>query len=122
MLGKLISGKSDLCDVCYHAKQTCLPFPNSENKALHCFDLIHYDIWGAYHVEAFYGSRYFLSIIDDASRGVWVYLMKEKSEASGLVMDFCMMTKTQFNASVKTIRSDNGSEFTFGPMKRFYGE
>jgi len=93
MFGKPLSGKIDLCDVCYRAKQTHLPFPNSENKALCCFDLIHCDIWGAYHVEAFCGARYFLSIIDDGSRGVWVYLVKEKSEASRLVMNFCMMTK-----------------------------
>ena len=89
---------------------------------MNCFDLIHCDIWGAYHVEALCGARYFLSIIDDASRGVWVYLMKDKSEASRLVMNFCPMTKTQFTASVKMIRSDNGNEFTSGPMKRFYGE
>jgi len=32
------------------------------------------------------------------------------------------MTKTQFKASVQIIRSDNGSEFTFEPVKMFYGE
>ena len=48
--------------------------------------------------------------------------MQEKSEASQLVKDFCMMVNTQFWAKVKVIRSDNGSEFTSGPMKRFYGE
>ena len=37
-------------------------------------------------------------------------------------MNFCLMVKTQFDANVKAIRSDNGSEFTSGPMKKFYGE
>ena len=32
------------------------------------------------------------------------------------------MVKTQFGANVKVIRSDNGSEFTSGSMKKFYGE
>ena len=32
------------------------------------------------------------------------------------------MIKTQFAQSVKVIRSDNGAEFTSGPMKQFYGE
>jgi len=48
--------------------------------------------------------------------------MCEKSEASQLVKDFCMMVNTQFEAQVKGIRSDNDSEFTSGPMKTFYGE
>ena len=70
VFGKKLSGNSDFCDVCYRAKQTHLPLPSSENKALNYFDLIHCDIWGAYHVEALCGARYFLSIVDDASRGV----------------------------------------------------
>ena len=50
--------------------------------------------------------------MDDATRGVWVYLMKEKSEASQVVQDFCAMINTQFETKVKMIRSDDGREFT----------
>ena len=104
------------------AKQTRMSFPISENKALNCFDLIHCDIWGPYHVKSFCGAHYFLSIVDDASRGVWIYLMKEKSEASQLLRDFCTMAKTQFGAQVKIVRSDNGMEFTSNSMKKVYSE
>ena len=45
----------------------------------------------------------FLSIVDHASRGTWVYLMKDKSEASKLVMSFCMMVRTQFNVNVNLL-------------------
>ena len=48
--------------------------------------------------------------------------MKAKSEASQLVRNFCTMVQTQFNTKVKTLRSDNGSEFVSNPMKSFYGE
>ena len=48
--------------------------------------------------------------------------MKEKSEASQLVKDFCAMVNTQFEAKVNIIRSDNGSEFISGPTKKFYAE
>ena len=110
------------CDVCFRAKQTRLSFPISDNKAINCFDLIHCDIWGAYRVESLCGAHCFLSIVDDASRWTWVYLMKDKSEASQLVVNFCLMVKTQFDANVKAIRSDNESEFASCPMKKFYGE
>jgi len=48
--------------------------------------------------------------------------MKDKSEASQLIVNFCLMVKTQFNANVKAIQSDNGREFTLGPLKKFYEE
>ena len=48
--------------------------------------------------------------------------MKEKSEASQILKIFCVMVETQFKTKVKTLRSDNDSKFTSGPMKKFYGE
>jgi len=56
------------------------------------------------------GAHYFLSIIDDASRATWVYLMQDQTEASKLLKNFIMMVKTQFNRRVKVVHSDNGSE------------
>ena len=58
---------SDACDICFRAEQSRSVFPISSNKATSCFDLIHYDILGA--IKSFTGSHYFLSIVDDASRG-----------------------------------------------------
>ena len=60
--------------------------------------------------------------MDDASKETWIYLIKDKSEASQLVMNFCMMVKIQFNVNVKIIQRDNGSEFVLSPVKKFYGE
>jgi len=48
--------------------------------------------------------------------------MKCKSEASQLVKDFYAMGQTQFSRKIRTIRSDNGSEFVSTPMKKFYKE
>lgn len=68
-----ISNKA--CDVCLRAKQTRLSFPISENKRKGVFDLIHCDLWGPYRTPTHSGARYFLTIVDDYSRGVWLYLM-----------------------------------------------
>jgi len=115
-------GSYEPCDVCFRAKQSRLSFPLSRNKAASCFELIHCDIWGAYKVKSLNGAHYFLTIVEDASRGTWVYLMRNKSEASELVMNFCAMVENQFSKRVKVIRSDNGKEFTSGAMKQFYNE
>ena len=64
------------CDICFRAKQTRTQFVASESHAL--FQLIHCDIWGAYRVPSLCGAQYFWTIVDDASRAVWVYLMRAK--------------------------------------------
>ena len=69
---------SEVCDVCFRAKQTRSVFAIRDNQATNC------DIWGAYRIESFTAAHYFLSIVDDASRGTWVYLMKEKKKAKPL--------------------------------------
>lgn len=73
----------------------------SLNKAENVFDLIHCDIWDPFPMSASCGSRYFLTIVDDCSRVVWVYLMIGKYEVGQLIQEFCAMIKTQFNKSVK---------------------
>ncbi|KAJ3708504.1 hypothetical protein LUZ61_012209 [Rhynchospora tenuis] len=113
---------SDVCEICMRAKQTRDVFPDSLNKAANYFDLIHCDIWGPYRVGSHCGAHYFLTIVDDYTRAVWVYLMAEKSETGRLLQSFCKMVQTQFGVNVKCIRSDNGLEFQSHQMKRFYAE
>ena len=60
--------------------------------------------------------------MDDASRGLWICPMKEKSEISQLLQDFYHMLNTQFGVKVNVVRSDNGSNFSSNPMKNFYRE
>ena len=85
------------------------------------FELIHYDIWGAYRVPSLCGAQYFLTVVDDASRAVWVYLMRAKAQVLCLLQKFVIMVKTQFGKDVKIIRSNNGQEF-LTPVKQFYRE
>lgn len=54
---------------------------------------------------------YFLTIVDDFSRAVWINLMLEKSEVKTVLPNFCNMVHRQFGKPVKIIRSDNGTEF-----------
>ncbi|KNA05415.1 hypothetical protein SOVF_190600, partial [Spinacia oleracea] len=75
------------CDVCLRAHQTRSVFPLSDSKADDLFSLIHCDIWGDYKVASSCGAYYFLTIADDFSRAVWVYLMTSKSEVGQIIKD-----------------------------------
>ena len=70
------------------------------------------DVWGPYSVSTYDGFKFFLTIVDDASRSTWVYLMKAKSDVKHLLISFYNMILTQFNIGIKAIRLDNALEFS----------
>ncbi|GJX00168.1 ribonuclease H-like domain-containing protein [Tanacetum coccineum] len=80
---KLGFSKSDHispCDICHKAKQTRDPFLLSDHKSNVVGDIIHCDVWGPYRVVSKDGYKFFLTLVDDFSRVVWVYLLKSKTE------------------------------------------
>lgn len=110
----------DFCDICTLAKHTRDVFHDSSNKASECFSLIHCDVWGPYRTPSSSGAHYFLTIVDDHSRAVWTYLLLAKSEVSIVLQNFCSMAERQFGKQVKTVRSDNGTEFIC--LRKFFAE
>lgn len=45
---------------------------------MNVLDYVHSDLWGPSRVESHSGGRYFMSIIDDHSRKLWIYILKTK--------------------------------------------
>ncbi|GJU59725.1 putative RNA-directed DNA polymerase [Tanacetum coccineum] len=108
-----------VCEVCQKAKQTREPFPLSDHVTKQLGDLVHLDLWGPYKMASREGFKYFLTIVDDFSRAVWVYLLKGKDEVFDCICVFYNMLKNQFDKSVKTFRSDNGTEFVNKNVTKF---
>ncbi|GJR60066.1 ribonuclease H-like domain-containing protein [Tanacetum coccineum] len=67
-------------EICQRTKQTRESFPLSDHKSKSLGDLVHLDLWGPYKVTSFEGFRFFLTVVDDYTRAVWVYLIKSKDE------------------------------------------
>ncbi|XP_070001957.1 uncharacterized protein [Nicotiana sylvestris] len=55
--------------------------------------------------------RFFVTIMDDYSKFTWIFLLVSKSNAMVVLKDFLTKVKNLFSISVKTLRTDNGSEF-----------
>ncbi|KAL1219887.1 Retrovirus-related Pol polyprotein from transposon TNT 1-94 [Cardamine amara subsp. amara] len=100
------------CDTCLRAKQCRESFISSDNKSNDIFDIIHCDLWGPYRTPILCNSYYFLTIVDDHSKGVWVYLLHDKTQVGKMLREFMAMVTRQFGKVVKIVRSDNGTEFT----------
>ncbi|GKD10224.1 ribonuclease H-like domain-containing protein, partial [Tanacetum coccineum] len=51
---------------------------------------------------------------------VWVYLVKTKDEVYDLFVSFVNLILNQFNCSIKTVRSDNGTKFVNNKMHSLF--
>ena len=98
------------CKAFHLAKQKRLPFLVSNIVAHSPFELIHLDIWGTFHHLTREGYRYFLTIVDDFSRFIWVYLLRAKFDVISIFLDFYKLIQTQFGVDIKFVRSDNAHE------------
>ncbi|GKE20167.1 retrovirus-related pol polyprotein from transposon TNT 1-94, partial [Tanacetum coccineum] len=65
---------------------------------------------GKVKVESLGGKMYFLSIVDDYSRRVWVYILRFKHEAFGKFKEWKQLVENQTERTVKKLRTDNGLE------------
>ncbi|GJU37393.1 putative RNA-directed DNA polymerase [Tanacetum coccineum] len=108
------------CDICHKAKQTREPFPFSDHQTTEIGELIHLDLWGPYKVISKDGFRYFLTIVDDYTRAVWIYLIKTKDEVYYHFVSYINMILNHFKCNIKTVRSDNGSEFVNNKMTELF--
>ncbi|CAI7753896.1 unnamed protein product [Closterium sp. NIES-54] len=74
--------------------------------------LVHMDVVGPTRAPSLSGSRYFLTIVDDHTRAVWVYPLKTKGEVAAAVLkEWMPRAQRESGHKVKVIRSDNRGEF-----------
>jgi hypothetical protein len=74
------------CDVCVLTKQRRLPFPQQSSfRAKERLELMHGDLCGPVTPATPGGRRYFLLLIDDLSRYMWVVVLSSKGETADAI-------------------------------------
>ena len=63
------------------------------------------------------GARYILTFIDDFSRKVWVYFLKQKDEVFNKFEIFKALVENESGNKIKWIRTDNGGEYVNDKFK-----
>lgn len=99
------------CTVCPLARQNRKPLSLSTSSTTEVFHLLHIDIWGPYKILTVIGHRFFLIIVDDHSKMIWVFLMKFKSDSVVLFISIVKMVNVQFEKQVKMIKTNDEFEF-----------
>nr|KYP63308.1 Retrovirus-related Pol polyprotein from transposon TNT 1-94 [Cajanus cajan] len=103
-------------------KASRLKFSTSTHSSGGVLDYVHSDLWGPSRTESHGGARYFLSIVDDFSRKVWVYFLKQKNEVFDRFKEWKVLVETQIGRNLKKLRTDNGLEFCDEKFSKFCRE
>ncbi|XP_070019925.1 uncharacterized protein [Nicotiana sylvestris] len=98
----------------WHVRLGHLPF-----QVMKKFNFIHFlsDFDYVCNNTTYNGFKYFLTIVDDYSRGTWTFLLSSKSNAFSALKSFLSLVERQFNKKVKKSRSDNALELGTGTQE-----
>ncbi|KAE8681319.1 hypothetical protein F3Y22_tig00111330pilonHSYRG00089 [Hibiscus syriacus] len=116
------SCKLDFCKYCVLGKQTKVRFKTAKHTTQGILDYVHSDVWGPSTTSSLGGSRYYVTFIDDFSRKVWVYFLKQKSEVFEKFKLWKAEVENQTGRKIKCLRSDNGTEYTDSQFLQFCKE
>jgi 5'-3' exoribonuclease 2 len=108
--GCTLSGKK-FCEHCIFGKHKRVKFNTVVHTTKGTLDYVHADLWGPSRKPSYGGARYMLTIIDDYSRKVWPYFLKNKDDTFAAFKDWKVMIERQTDRKVKVLRTDNGGEF-----------
>ncbi|GJT22810.1 uncharacterized mitochondrial protein-like protein [Tanacetum coccineum] len=94
--------------------------PKSEDTNQEKLYLLHMDICGPMYVASVNRKKYILVIVDDYSRFTWVKFLASKDEALDFIIKFLKMIQVRLNATIRNIRTDNGTGFVNQTLCSYY--
>lgn len=97
-----------------NGKETVSP---SESHASSLLELIHTDVCEV-NLTSISKVRYFITYLDDYSRKISIYFLHKKDQVAQTLQHFINFAENQSSCKVKTIRSDNGTEYVNAAVKQ----
>jgi len=79
----------DLCEHYIYGRQRKVSFLRGRHdRKKNVLELVHSDVFGPVNIKSLRGASYFVTYINDASKKVWAYPMKSKSQVFGIFQKF----------------------------------
>ena len=113
---KISDRKKFDCATCVEGKMVQYRSHAPDEKAKKPLDLVHSDLAGPISPSSREGSKYAMVFTDDFSGIIFVYFLKNKSDAVHATSRF--LADVAPHGIVKSIRSDNGSEYACNDFKK----
>ena len=99
------------CTSCSASKAHRISFHSSSSRATAPLELVHCDLL-TFGTPSMRGAQYLLVIVDDYSRKLFGFPLYKKSDALASFLRFQQENELQTGHKLKTVRSDNGGEFS----------
>ncbi|GJW07732.1 retrovirus-related pol polyprotein from transposon TNT 1-94 [Tanacetum coccineum] len=94
------------------------PEPSTNEK----LQILHMDLCGPMRVESINKKIYILFIVDDYPRFTWVKFLRTKDEAPEIIIQILKQAQVSLNATVRYLRTDNGTEFINQTLRNYTEE
>jgi hypothetical protein len=98
-----------LCEACQAGKQRRTSFPAKAERRL---ELVYGDLCGPISPATSRGNKYFLLLMDDLSRYMWVAMIPSKDRAAAVIKDIQARAEGKSGLKLKALHTDHGGEFT----------
>ncbi|KAG8472502.1 hypothetical protein CXB51_035379 [Gossypium anomalum] len=91
--------KLKFCEHCIFGKKKRVRFTRGIRNMKGTLEYIHFDLWGPSRVPSRGGANYMLTFIDDFSRKVWAFFLKQKSDVTIIEKVRCMLSNAKLPKS-----------------------
>jgi hypothetical protein len=110
-----------LCEACQAGKQRCTSFlVKAEYRARRCLELVHSDLCGPITPAMLRGNKYFLLVMDDLNRYMWVTVIPSKDSATAAIKEIQARAEGESSMKLRPLCLDCGGEFTMREFMEYY--
>ncbi|KAG8473572.1 hypothetical protein CXB51_035820 [Gossypium anomalum] len=108
--------KLNFCEHCVFGKQKRVRFTRGIHNTKETLEYIHSDLWGPSRVPSRGGANYMLTFIDDFSRKVWAFFLKQKSDIVQVRRDRETLDSSSYSTAKRRCRTNEQNDHGEGSM------
>jgi Integrase core domain/GAG-pre-integrase domain len=99
------------CEPCILVKTVRVVNREGPERVITPLARLHTDFWGPYSVPSLYGSLYFVSFIDEATRKTWVFFSRDRASIRTIFIELKARVELETGLKIQAIRCDNAPEY-----------
>ena len=109
-----------ICEPCIKGKMAHRPYKATGSiKICGVSELVHTDVCSPMQNQSIGGSKYFMRFIDDYSRFVHVYFIKNKSDVFSVFQEYQALVTNQTGQTIGTLQSHHGGEYISEQLEQY---
>jgi hypothetical protein len=119
----ILSQVDQVCEACLASKHRRTSFPlQAIRRDAEPLELVHGDICGPISLVTPSGNCYFLLLIDDYNRYMWVVLLPTKDGTAAAIKNVQAAAERKSGKKLCALRTDRGGEFSVNHFKEYLAE